>query len=84
MRENFDLQSRLARIESRLVEGFKQLGANVKNKPSVLITVDNEKKIVYVPHENVSLGDILKLVPEEAEYDVLLSNNKAFLCTIFT
>lgn len=44
------VMARLARMESRLVEGFSQLGANVKERPDSRIQVDKQNQLILLPH----------------------------------
>jgi hypothetical protein len=54
------VMDRLARMESRLVEGFSQLGANVKDRPDERIKVDEVNGVVYLPHSGVSIMEVMR------------------------
>jgi hypothetical protein len=63
---------RLARMESRMVEGFSQLGVNVKDRPDERITVDDVEGVVYLPHVGVSLMEVKRHLAVGAlkEYEI--------------
>lgn len=63
---------RLARMESRLVEGFSQLGANVKDRPDDRIRVDEAQAVVYLPHSGVSILEIMRHLSAgtQPEYEI--------------
>jgi len=77
---------RLARIESRLIEGFYQLGVDVKARPTERISLDEKHPIVYIAHTGTALGDILKVLkhnnaPLDTGY--VVKCNESFVCEIF-
>lgn len=66
------VMDRLARMESRLVEGFSQLGANVKDRPDDRIRVDEEQGVVYLPHSGISLMEVMRHLSAgmQPEYEI--------------
>jgi hypothetical protein len=53
-----DLYNRMARIESKLVRGFEELGVNIATAPDWL-TVDDTSRVVYISSMGRSLMVIM-------------------------
>jgi tRNA A-37 threonylcarbamoyl transferase component Bud32 len=53
-----EIYNRMARIESKLVRGFEELGVNITTTPDWL-TVDDAQRTVYIPSLGRSLMVIL-------------------------
>lgn len=83
MGERTSTETRLARIESRMVEGFLQLGADVRDRPNAAdIHVDGVAYAVTIPSPNVPIVDIMRALDsyENAAYDVIC--NTRLICVI--
>ena len=83
MGERTSTETRLARIESRMVEGFMQLGADVRDRPNAsVIRVDAEECTITLPSPNIPIVDIMRELDrhENADYDVICNNR--LICII--
>lgn len=68
------VSDRLARMESRIVAGFMQLGANVRDQPDKRISLDKETKTIYIAYLGIPLGDIIEAIPESGVYTVIFND----------
>lgn len=56
-----DIWKRLGRMETRLVSGFEQLGANPCTKlEGTNLRVDEENCVVYAEHPSLTIGAIIR------------------------
>jgi hypothetical protein len=69
MQTERDVQNRLARIESRVVEGFQQLGVNVKQGRGIVVA-NHEEFTAAIPATNVSLIDVLRAIKPGEDYEI--------------
>ena len=75
-----DMLTRLSRMETRMVEGFLQLGVNIKQEHAESIRVDTRLNTVYIANVGVSILAIASELPTPAAYDVLCGDK--YICTI--
>jgi hypothetical protein len=56
-----DLENRLARLETRLVRGFRELGVDVMNVTTNPV-VDTERRVISLTSLDVPLAQLTKIV----------------------